>query len=141
MLHDTWILELSRCLSGCWWNSCIGACPSLPSNTEESLRILVQSLLCMTLWVDLLSSGVGTPVGQRTLQTIGEDWGRQGCVEQRSPCNRKWRGPVFCPNPSAPGWHTLTHLDGSPQHKNRDSWKSKDTADKRAILGAIMQFL
>lgn len=46
-------------------------------------------------------------LGPRISQTIRQDWGRQGCVEQRSPRSRSCKGPVF------PSW-TTPHGTHSP---------------------------
>ena len=53
----------------------------------ESWRLGPICAVTDSSWI-LFSAGVDTVPGPSTSKAIGLAWGRQGCEQQRSPCNR-----------------------------------------------------
>ena len=138
---------MSCCLSGCWRNSCIGACPSPPLWMKllstfwiELLRTLWVGLhstlwieLLSPLWEELLSRATGLAGLPRTQETKGpQQWGEgRGPLEHRRPCCRSWGGLCSLPGQAGcPGEHPLTSLGRTAQQGNRASWSSQDSGDK-----------
>ena len=129
-MHVRGILVLSCCFSDCWRNSCIGACPSLPSNAVRRVLAAWFDLCCgyLRTWrfflVCPLLGPLSTGVVSQLLSTLKEalrtdllvldqghlqardladkkvGWLCAGSVGQRNYCSSCPHH--FVPRPSAP---------------------------------------
>ena len=113
---------MSCCLSGCWRNSCIGACPSPPlwmkllSTLWVGLHSTLWIELLSPLWEELLSSTTGLAGLPRTQETKGQQqWGEGGVPwNTEDPASEaEWGGAVLSSWTGRLPRRAPTHLSGT----------------------------